>query len=240
MKNKNVKIWGVGLLNLLLLSTVACMEEPVGDLEIAPQAVELGKAKSVEAEFRIGVGQLRLSGGAKKLLEGEILYNIARWKPEVTYELEGDAGRLVVRQPESHGVPHGGKMKNDWNLNLNDSVPLRLKINLGVGKNELELGSLNLTDLDIQTGVGESTIDLIGDWKKDLNATIEGGIGLVVLRLPSQVGVRIDAEKGIGSIHARDFKKDDRSYVNEAFGKSKVTLHIRIKAGIGEIRLELV
>jgi hypothetical protein len=228
------------VLILCLLACIACIEVPVGDTQIDPQSVELGKAKNVEVELHLGVGHLRLAGGAKKLLEGEFVYNVARWKPEVKYEVFGENGKLIIRQPESHGSPIGGKTKNEWNLNLNDKVPLNLRVELGVGKSELELGSLNLKQIDIHTGVGECTLDLSGDWKQDLKADIEGGIGQVTLRLPAQVGVQADVEKGIGSIHARDFKKEGSSYRNDSYGKSKVTLYLRIKAGIGEVRLELV
>jgi hypothetical protein len=228
------------VLTLCLLAFTACIEVPVGDTQIDPQSVELGNAKNVEVELHIGVGHLRLAGGAKKLLEGEFVYNVARWKPELKYEVFGENGKLTVRQPESHGAPTGGRTKNEWNLNLNEKVPLNLQVELGVGKSELELGSLNLKQLDIHTGVGECTLDLSGDWKQDLRADIDGGIGQVTLRLPAQVGVQAEVDKGIGGIHARDFKKEGNSYRNEAYGKSKVTLYLRIKAGIGEVRLELI
>jgi hypothetical protein len=220
-----------------LLFITGCIEEPVGEMQIDPQSVELGKAKNVDVDLHIGVGHLRIAGGAKKLLEGEFVYNVARWKPEVKYEVFGENGKLTVRQPESHGAPMGGRVKNEWNLNFTEKTPLNLRVELGVGKSELELGSLNLKQLNVQTGVGECTLDLSGEWKQDLQADIDGGIGQVTLRLPAQVGVQVDAEKGIGSIHARDFQKAGNSYRNEAYGKSKVTLYFRIKAGIGEIRL---
>jgi predicted membrane protein len=239
--NSNLKkAWQWGTLLLLLILAVACVEEHVGEMQIDPQSIDLGSAKSVQAVLQIGVGELRLSGGAKKMLEGEFLYNVARWKPLVKYEVESEKGKITIRQPEGVGAPTGGRAKNEWNLSFNDKVPLNLRVELGVGKSELELGSLSLTDLNIQTGVGESTIDLIGDWKQDMKAVIEGGIGKVTVRLPNTAGIRIEAEKGIGSIQARDFKKEGNSYVNDALGKSKVTLHIQIKAGIGDIRLELV
>jgi hypothetical protein len=223
----------------LLVFMAACTEERVGELQYDPQSVELGAAKSVQATLGIAVGELQLSGGAKKLLEGETVYNVLRWKPQVKYEVAGDEGKLSILQPEGANTNSRGKASNKWHLSLNDDVPLRLEVNLGVGKSELELGSLKLNDLKVQTGVGETTIDLTGGWKNDLHAVIRGGIGKVTVRLPREVGVRVDAHKGIGSIRASDFKKDGTSYSNDAFGKSKVTLHLEVEAGIGEIRLEL-
>ena len=73
-------------MGLVLAPAVRVCQSPVGETQIDPQSVELGKAKSADVELHIGVGQLRLAGGAKKLLEGEFVYNVARWKPEVKYE----------------------------------------------------------------------------------------------------------------------------------------------------------
>jgi hypothetical protein len=185
----------------------ACFQAKVGDLKMESKSVELGRAETVSVELKIGVGELRVSGGAKKLLEADFLYNVPPWKPE-------------------------------WNLSLNDAVPMDLKIECGVGKSNFELGGLMLTGLDVQTGVGETTLDLIGDWKRDLRATVKGGIGELTLRVPDKVGVRVQAQKAIGSIHSTGLRKEDNAYVNDAFGKSKVTLDFHIQAGIGEIRLE--
>jgi hypothetical protein len=216
-----------------------CLGEKVGDTRMESASVELQGASRVRVELKIGVGELRLSGGAKKLLEGEFIYNIPSWKPEVKYEVNGQEGKLVVRQPSVSG-PTAGKAKNEWNLTLNDKVPIDLSVEAGVGQGNFELGTLLLERLDVQTGVGETTLDLVGDWKKDLHANVKGGVGQVTLRLPGNVGVRVESQKGIGSVQARGLKKENNIYVNEAYGKSTVTLNFHIEAGIGEIRLELV
>ena len=84
----------------------------------------------------------------------------------------------------------------------------------------------------------EVELDLVGQWDHDLDASIKGGVGEITVHLPSNVGVRVDASKGIGSIKAHGFMKEGGDYVNEAYGKSGVTLSIDINAGIGEIRLK--
>jgi hypothetical protein len=58
------------------------------------------------------------------------------------------------------------------------------------------------------------------------------------LRLPDDVGVRVDAEKGIGKISARGMRKRRSAFVNEAYGESEVTLRVKCVAGIGSIILE--
>jgi len=215
----------------------ACFQGKVGDLKMESKSVELGGAKTVTVELKIGVGQLRVTGGAKKLLEADFLYNVAQWRPEVKYEVQGSHGLLVIRQPEFGSNPMGNA-RNEWNLSLNKTVPMDLKIECGVGESNFELGGLSLTGLDVKTGVGETTLDLIGDWKRDLEANVKGGIGQVTLRLPDKIGVRVQAQKAIGSIEATGLRKENGSYVNDALGKSQATLNLHIQAGIGEIRLE--
>jgi hypothetical protein len=229
---------GSAVLLTALLFLMGCIPEKVGETRIESESVELKGAEKVRVELKIGVGELRISGGAKKLLEADFIYNIPSWKPEVRYEVNGKEGTLSVRQPNA-SRSGGGRTRNEWNLSLNDRVPLDLRVECGVGKSNLELGSLLLEDLDIQTGVGETTVELLGDWKKDLHANVKGGVGQVTLRLPSTVGVHVESDKGIGSVNASGLRKEGNTYTNEAYGKSKVTLNIHVQAGIGEIRLEL-
>ena len=213
-----------------------CIGGKVGDLRMESESVELGGAESAHVELEIGVGELRVSGGAKKLLEADFLYNVASWRPEVRYEVDGRQGRLSIKQPHKEGSL--GNTRNEWNLALNNQIPMDLKIEAVVGKSNFDLGDLSLTRLDVQTGVGEATLDLIGDWKRNLDASIKGVIGQLTLRLPGRVGVHVEAQKGIGSIQVSGLKKEGDAYVNEAFQNSKVKLNFQIQAGIGEIRLE--
>jgi hypothetical protein len=51
--------------------------------------------------------------------------------------------------------------------------------------------------------------------------------------------VRATAHGGIGAIHVRGLKKDGDAYVNEAYGKSPVTVKVQVEGGVGEINLEV-
>jgi hypothetical protein len=51
--------------------------------------------------------------------------------------------------------------------------------------------------------------------------------------------VRASAHGGIGAIHVHGLKKEGDAYVNEAYGKSPITVKVEVAGGIGEINLEL-
>ena len=145
---------------------------------------------------------------------------------------------MTIRQPQGSGGPFGGPSYS-WDLRLKDDIPMALEVHLGAGKSDLALGSLALQKLDVHMGVGECTVDLTGDWKEDLRANIQGGIGKATVRLPEEVGVKVRAKGGIGEIRRGHLRQQGDAFVNEAYGKSPVTLDVNVEGGIGEINLEL-
>src|SRR5437870_3907909 len=101
----------------------------------------------------------------------------------------------------------------------------------------VDLRDVPLTRLDLHMGAGQMDVDLTGDRKTDLTADIEGGVGQANIRLPKNVGVIAHASGGIGSINVRGLKHDGDSYINDAYGKSPATIHLKVEGGIGEITL---
>lgn len=224
----------------VLLSLCACdINRPAtGQLQTDVKEVKLGDAKSVRVEIRMGAGELKIGGGAANLLDGQFTYNVPAWKPRVEYNTSGSEGNLSIRQPEGSGGA-SGNVKYDWDLRLNDKVPISIDVQMGAGRADLTLGKLSLTNLDIKMGAGETIVDLTGDWKNDLTAHIRGGVGKATVRLPRDVGVYATAAGGIGAINAHDLRKENGAYVNDAYGKSPVTLRVTVEGGVGEINLEL-
>jgi hypothetical protein len=156
--------------------------------------------------------------------------------------VEYSDGTLVVIQPDIGGVPALlgiTDFRNEWDLRLHDGVPMALTLDMGAGTSDLRLGGLSLTELDVNLGAGLSTIDLTGDWANDLEAVIESGAAELILRLPRDVGVRVEVETGPTAVSAPDLTQDGNVYTNDAYGASDVTLRLAIQAGIGLIRLEL-
>jgi hypothetical protein len=218
----------VGLLALVVILLVAggCIGRGrrlrIGSLQTESRTVERGSADEVRVEIVMGAGELEVAGGAAGLLEADFTYNVAEFKPEVEY---GD-GRLSVRQPTFEGrasLWNADEYRYEWDLRLNDDVSTEMSVKVGAGKSELELGSLSLTELEVETGAGEVTVDLAGasslsrlEFKmgagqltldltgvreEDLDARIEGGVGEATLRLPRDAGVRVEVQAGIGAIN---------------------------------------
>jgi hypothetical protein len=231
MKARHRRLWTCLMLAALLAAPGCHIDsDNLKNLtETEARSVALGEAKEVEVQIHMGAGELKLGGGARELLDADFSFEKARQTPEINYRVDGGRGKLSVRLAE------GGRT----DIRLKENVPMDLEVKLGAGKSTLDVGSLALRRLEVNIGVGECVVDLAGDWKENMRATIKGGIGKATVRLPEDTGVRVRARGGIGEIRRGPLAQKGDALVNEAYGKSPVTLDIDVEGGIGQINLEI-
>jgi hypothetical protein len=260
----NLKAAGLLAMAAVLLAASGCTFPPggvkVGRLQTESRSVALGSAASVSVEIFMAAGELEVSGGAGDLLEAGFTYNVEELKPEVSYS----AAQLIVSTPDIEvGIGSLWDLDDyryEWELRLNEDVPMEMNIDMGAGRADLMLGTLSLTSLDIDTGAGDVSVDvsgassltrlslemgagkvtadLTGDWQEDLDAVFQGGVGDLTVRLPRTVGVRVDIEGGLGQVDVTGLSRDGDVYANDAYGESDVTLRIEIEGGVGRINLQ--
>ncbi|SCX86527.1 toast rack family protein [Lysinibacillus fusiformis] len=201
--------------------------------------VEKDKAKTLEVDIDLGVGEMNLTGGAKEWVEGKADYNIKKLAPQVTYDVSGDTGEVEIKHKGSTKLGISN-IKNTWAIQLNDDIPMDLTVETGASLANLDLQGLQLEKLDIEAGVGDLTVNLGGDWKKSFKANIETGVGQTTIIVPSKVGVKLTTEKGIGSSNIEGLiSKGQGVYVNEAYDKADVVLDIKSEIGVGDITFKL-
>jgi hypothetical protein len=182
----------------------------------------------------MSAGELRVGGGADKLMEGRFTYNRLRLRPEISYDTGGFRGRLRVEEPRHvGGATHGYA----WDLRFNNRKPLELDVNCGAGETRLDLGELTLRRVSVEMGVGELKMDLRGAPMNDYEVSIHGGVGEATVYLPQGVGIEADVQGGIGDIHAPGLEKRDGRYFNDAYGRARTRVLLEIRGGIGAINL---
>jgi len=215
-----------------------------GELKSTTTRVEANGATSLRAEIHMAQGILQLAGGAVDALEADFTYDDADWKqPEVTYivsahDVDKSAqGNLVLNQRATHR-PAMRQGRAEWDIRLNQDLPTDLYVKFGAGKADLQLSGLTLTRLNIESGVGELTVDLSGEWKHSLQATVKAGIGDTVLRLPDNVGVRVQSTVSLGSVQPHGLTWDGQAYTNSLYGRAPVALEIIVTGGVGKLSLE--
>ncbi len=242
MKRHAIYIQSVSALLAIWLAVLGCStlrSASPRTLQTETQSVDLGAAEKAQVRIRMAAGEMKVDSGADSLMNATFRYNWDDWKPQVNYTVNGSQGDLTVDHKDNNSPPITQNLINEWDIQLSNEVPIDLDIQTGAGKSTLNLNALDLTNLKVQSGAGESTIDLSGNWDHDVNAFIEGGAGKLTVMLPSDIGVRVDAQTGIGSVNAAGLTKEGDSYVNEAYGVSPYTLNLDIQAGIGAIDLQV-
>ena len=121
-----------------------------------------------------------------------------------------------------------------------NSIPCEsIRIKNGVGSIEaVGLGNLNFRDFEFEGGVGGADLDFTGDWKQNANIRIQVGVGGVNMRMPRDVGVRVEAEKHfLSGLQLEGFQQRDTYYYSENYDKSAIKVSIRVAAGIGGLKL---
>lgn len=248
MRRRLLTVAAVITILTALVATTGCtrvrlQDRPETKTTTLNKAVTLDGATALETELEIGVGELTVSAADETgtALVADFTYAPASWEPEVEYSVEGTAGRLAVRQPESVDVSLFSDMRNEWRVRLGSGVPTDLRLTLGVGESDVDLRGIDLVGLEMTTGVGDTSIDLSDARTTDLRARIESGVGTLTLRLPRGIGVRVDGrEEGVGTFRADGFVSQGNSWVNEAYGAPGPKIEIDLIRGVGDVTLVLV
>ena len=202
--------------------------------------VAMSKAEGVErvrVALELRAGELHVDSGAKELMEAEFTYNVSSWKPEVRFDRSGFRSTLSIKQGGSTATM--GSAKNEWRLKLNDGIPIDFSLHCGAGENRLNLGQLDLRDVEVHIGAGRVELDLTGrPPKHDYSVSIHGGVGEAVVRLPADIGVVATASGGLGEIEVHGLEKQGGEWRSGASGKGKSTIHLDVHGGIGKITID--
>jgi len=151
----NVKI--ISAILVLAMVSMACgfsVDLP-GQKQVGPdvkETISVADPKSDETSVKLsfGAGELKISPGAKNLVDGTALYNVDNLKPEIVE----DGADITIKQGNFEGLPPFEGMKNKWDLQLGKS-PMDLVIEAGAYDGTFELGGLSLKSLIINDGASD-------------------------------------------------------------------------------------
>lgn len=200
--------------------------------------MELKGAKQADVEIEFGAGELIL--GALPADSGDLLAG--------TVELSRDE-KLNQSQSTTNGRARASIQSNknwsvgfdvsnapdkQWDLALNRDVPLSLNLKTGVGKSNLDLTQLKLTQVDLNGGVGDVTMKLPAQGR--FSVSVDGGVGQITFILPESLAARITLEGGLGGSEIpASFEKRDRVYTSPGFSSAQDRVEINVDGGIGRI-----
>jgi N-terminal domain of toast_rack, DUF2154 len=162
------------------------------------RSVELGGAESVRTDLSMRTGDILVGGGAENLMDATFTYNVPQWKPEVSYRGLALQKELTVEQPDIPG-PTFGNVQNDWEVLLNNNVPMNLSVSNSSGDGQLDLGSLSLKSLFLEFSSGDVAAELGREKPLLEEVTIDSSSGDVVVDMTGEYSSPMGLEVNLGS-----------------------------------------
>jgi hypothetical protein len=205
--------------------------------ETESASIPLQGASKAEIKIEHGAGRLRVSAGAgpDDLVAGDFTGGL-----NYKAEREGDTLQVKLRldAPGSAFGPWnwgaGGSL--DWNVRLNDQVPIALKVATGASENELDLSGLRVTELKVSTGASKTTITLPAN-AGHTDAKVSAGAASVNVRIPEGVAAHIVASSGLGAVtvDTTRFPRVEGAYQSPDYDAAANKVDIKISTGAGSV-----
>lgn len=239
--SKNTRKKLLVFISVLSLSMLACIVTGrSGRVVEQREVIPLNGLESAEITLRMGAGKLEVGSGTSDLMEGVFTYNDRSYAPVLDYvETGSGSGELVVEQEEIRSFNLRKKYTLEWDLAFTGQIPLDLYISLGAGEAELDTSGLNLSAFELDMGAGEATLILPEQIERDLEVSIQGGVGQLNVEIPEGISVYAEVSGGLGEMEVYGMMQDGSSYYTPDFEENGPSVYLDIEGGVGEINLEV-
>lgn len=123
-------------------------------------------------------------------------------------------------------------------LEPNGSIMKSFDVNCKVGEVELlKLGNARFEEADINSGIGELTLDFSGDLLEKVMARIDLDIGETEINVPKDIGTKLRVSKSffIAEVNISDwFDNQGRYHYSKNYRTAEKSLYLIITTGLGE------
>jgi hypothetical protein len=233
-----------------------------------------GDAQSLDFHLHAVIGRTTIGAVSNPdcLIDGTLVYT-----GEIELISNGEAQRVVHLKQKSQNEVLApvrkalGAISNRadlyWEVGLSPSIPTRLFVHGGVGRSKLDLTTLNLTEVRLDGGVGETKLclpaseagypvrlkggvgqnELYVPANTAIEMRIDGGVGQTTVYVAPNTAVRVTAQGGLGGVSVpREMKrtKKESDFLNqggvwesEGFALSGRQVTIDYKGGVGAFNL---
>jgi hypothetical protein len=228
------------LTSLILAGALWLMGTDLGVGSSAPGqeiSQSLEGATRAEVSLKFGAGSLRaraLPETGDLLLDG-VIRPRGRENVERDFSVRDGTATLVLRSAEpSFGPILGGAGGPTWDLALNRQIPIDLQAEVGAGEVELDLSELQVSNLRVTMGLGQTTVILPAEGR--FQAFIEGAIGQTTIIIPRDMAARVQADTGIASRQAPEgYQRQGDLYTSSDYEGADNRVDLVVSQAIGNL-----
>lgn len=195
--------------------------------------------QTATVELKPGVGELNvraLASDSPNWIEGTVSYPGTMQLIKESQVTNGAAHLKLDTQGVSFFV---GNSAERWNLNLAPKIPTTLRVNAGVGGSKLDLNGLKVTQLDLDTGVGELEVIMPSD-AGVVSARVNGGVGGLTILIPQGVPAHIRSDSGIGGVTINQTRfppVGEHLYESPDYASAANKIDLNVDSGVGGITI---
>lgn len=203
----------------------------------------LQDARRGQITLRFAVGELEVGAlvDSPNFVEGRIEY--ARYSREAELQFDVHTGRAeFLLQAQSQSIPFGmpgDDVGEHWDIEFTPRIPLEMEVGSAVGDMDLDLSGLMVTELDVSSGVGETTI-VFPAAAGSTRASVKSAVGDITVQIPDGVGARIRVSKLLASVYVKGkrFTRSGDEYVSTDYETAENKLDLELTSVIGDITIE--
>jgi hypothetical protein len=125
----------------------------------------------------------------------------------------------------------------------NKSACDALRLTVGAAQFEvIGLGNSRCRAVTLKGGVGQIVLDFTGAWAEGAEMRVSASVGLgeVRLRVPEDVGVRLEVSRFLAGLDLDGFTKRGSTYVSANYDRSPVKVRVDVNAAFGSIGVDWV
>jgi hypothetical protein len=128
--------------------------------------------------------------------------------------------------------------------NLLFSTPNRTRmrdVEIDVGAADftaVNLGNANADQIRLRGGVGVVDLDFGGTWTQEMSVSTRLAVGKLMLRIPSDVGVRLEVQRVAAGFEHEGFTKRDDAWYSENYDRAPRKLRLHAETFFGKIEIQ--
>ena len=114
-----------------------------------------------------------------------------------------------------------------------------MDVNVGAaGFAARQLANANAEQIRIRGGVGSVDLDFGGNWTRDLTVVTRLMLGKLTLRIPPDVGVRLDLHRIVAGFEHSGLVKRDDGWYSPNYESAQYKLHVKAETFFGQVEVQ--
>lgn len=207
----------------------------------------LPETNLLQADLNFHLGSLTMTEGSDKKVKCQLEYEGNQ--PVYDFSQSEETAKLTIedRSHKTFGVTFGsagftqanfrGWGRKEWQVELDGSTPLELKLSSQVSKNDLDLSRLRLKELELCLQVARANIRL-GEKSDTIRVSLEQDLSKVNLWVPKESAIRLQKDVDLGGISYSHLNivKADRE-VSEAFLSGHPVIYLTYQGALCKLNI---